>query len=175
MMTMHSGTRRSTLAGAALIGLLLVTPRAHTEEGDKAALAAALSKISTTLENGLQASEKTGKPISAKFEIEDGKLQLSIYTVTADGFTEVVVSPETGNVASSEKITDADDLKAATSQKAAMDKTSTSLLAAVQRVLQQNAGARAVSIYPELKDSQPVAAVTVLGNGQFRTVSEKLS
>jgi len=175
MMTMHSGTRRSTLAGAALIGLLLVTPRAHTEEGDKAALAAALSKISTTLENGLQASEKTGKPISAKFEIEDGKLQLSIYTVTADGFAEVVVSPETGNVASSEKITDADDLKAATSQKAAMDKTSTSLLAAVQRVLQQNAGARAVSIYPELKDSQPVAAVTVLGNGQFRTVSEKLS
>ena len=172
---MHSGTRRSTLAAGALIGLLLVTPRAHTEEGDKAALAAALSKISTTLENGLQASEKTGKPISAKFEIEDGKLQLSIYMVTADGFTEVVVSPETGNVASSEKITDADDLKAATSQKAAMDKTSTSLLAAVQRVLQQNAGARAVSIYPELKDNQPIAAVTVLGNGQFRTVSEKLS
>jgi len=175
MMTMHSGTRRSTLAAAALIGLLLVTPRARTEEGDKAALAAALSKISTTLEKGLQASEKTGKPISAKFEIEDGKLQLSIYTVTADGFAEVVVSPETGNVASSEKITDADDLKAATSQKAAMEKTSTSLLAAVQRVLQQNAGARAVSIYPELKDGQPVAAVTVLGNGQFRTVSEKLS
>jgi hypothetical protein len=35
-------------------------------------------------------------------------------------------------VASSEKITDADDLKAATSQKAAMDKASTSLLATVQ-------------------------------------------
>jgi hypothetical protein len=173
MKAMHSGTRRSTLTAAALISLLLLSPRARTEEGDKAALATALSKISTTLENGLQASEKAGRPISAKFEIEDGKLQLSIYTVAADGFTEVIVTPETGDVASSEKITDADDLKAATSQKAAMDKASTSLLAAIQRVVQQNAGARAVSIYPELKDNEPVAAVTMLGNGQLRTVSEK--
>ena len=175
METMYLATRRVTFATGALMGLLLMTPRTYAEEGDKAALAAALTKTSTTLDNGLRASERTGKPISAKFEIEDGRLQLSIYTVTADGFTEVIVAPETGNVASAEKITDADDLKAATSQKVAMDKAAVSLEAAVQRVLQQNAGTRIVSIFPELKDNQPTAAVTVLDKGQLRTVTEKLS
>jgi hypothetical protein len=34
-----------------------------------------------TLEQGLATSKKNGKPLSAKFEIENGKLQLSIYTV----------------------------------------------------------------------------------------------
>ena len=116
---MRSTTHRLTWAGAIVIGALALMPRAYAEESDKAALAAALAKVATTLEKGLQASEKIGKPISAKFEIEDGKLQLSIYTVAPAGFTEVIVALDSGGVASSEKITDADDLKAASAQNAA--------------------------------------------------------
>jgi hypothetical protein len=166
---------RLTWAGAAVIGVLALMPRASAEETDKAALAAALAKVPTTLEKGLQASEKTGKPISAKFEIEDGKLQLSIYTAAPAGFTEVIVAPDSGAVASSEKITDADDLKAATAQNAAMKKAAASLIAATARAVQQNAGSRAVSIFPELRGGDPVAAVTLLGNGQFTTVMQKLN
>ena len=54
---------------------------ARGEEKDQTALASALQGVPTSLEAGLMTSERQGKPISAKFEIEDGKLQLSVYTV----------------------------------------------------------------------------------------------
>src|SRR5713101_366374 len=100
---------------------------AWAEAGESAALAAAMKDASATLQGGLKASEREGTPISAKFEIEDGKLQLSIYTMKGDAFMheafmEVVADPQTGAIAKAEKITDADDLKAATSQSAAMAK-----------------------------------------------------
>jgi hypothetical protein len=162
--------------GAIAIGLLAIAlPQARAAEADEAALAAALKNVPTTLEQGLKASEKTGKPISAKFEIEDGKLQLSVYTITGDGFTEVVVAPDSGAVMKSEKITDSDDLKVATAQKAAMDKATVPLLAAMQKAVGANAGARAVGIYPELKDGQPVATIALMHNGKLTKVSEKLS
>src|SRR5205809_4578129 len=84
--------------------------------GDPAALAAAMKDATATLQGGLKASEREGTPISAKFEIEDGKLQLSVYTLKGNDFMEVVADPMTGAIANAEKITDADDLKAATSQ-----------------------------------------------------------
>jgi hypothetical protein len=118
-----------TLAIAVLSAVLLVS-RVHAEESDPAALAAAVADVPTTLAKGLQASERAGKPISGKFEIEDGKLQLSVYTMTADGYTEVIVAPDNGNVVTTEKITDSDDLKAATEQKAAMEKATLTLVAA---------------------------------------------
>jgi hypothetical protein len=157
-----------------MTGALVLMPRAHAEESDPAALAAALAKAPATLEQGLRASEKSGRPISAKFEIEDGKLQLSIYTMTADTFSEVVVAPDTGGVIKTEKITDADDLKAATEQKAAMEKASTTLIAATEHALGQNTGSRAVSIFPELQSGHPVASVTLLSNGRLTKVAEKL-
>jgi hypothetical protein len=159
---------------AAMIGTLALVPRAHTEESDPAALAAALAKAPTSLEQGLRAGEKSGKPISAKFEIEDGKLQLSIYTMTADTFSEVVVAPDTGGIIKTEKITEADDLKDATEQKAVMEKASTTLTAAAERAVRQNAGSRAVSIFPELQSGHPVANVTLLTNGRLSKVAEKL-
>ena len=77
------------------------------EGGDEAALAAAMKNASATLQGGLKASEAQGTPISAKFEIEDGKLQLSIYTMKGNDFVEIVADPNTGAIAKAEKITDA--------------------------------------------------------------------
>src|SRR5205823_2189537 len=51
---------------------------AWAEADDPKALAAALKEATATLKGGLKASEPQGTPISAKFEIEDGKLQLSV-------------------------------------------------------------------------------------------------
>jgi hypothetical protein len=71
-------TFRSALLIAA-IGLAMgLSAMARAEGGDPAALAAALKGATATLQSGLKASERDGTPISGKFEIEDGKLQLSV-------------------------------------------------------------------------------------------------
>src|SRR5712691_8386302 len=74
----------------------------------------AASKVS--LEKGLSAAEVTGKPLSAKFEIEDGKLQLSVYTKKGAKYFEVIVNHETGAVSKTEEIKSGGDLKAAQHQ-----------------------------------------------------------
>jgi hypothetical protein len=147
---------------------------AWAEAGDPKALAAALEDATATLQGGLKASESEGTPISAKFEIADGKLQLSVYTMKGDGFTEVVADPKTGTIAEAEKITDADDLKAAAAQKAAMAKAKVPLLVATETAVKANAGSRAVSVYPQLQGSNPVAEVTLLQGTTFKNVTEKL-
>jgi hypothetical protein len=150
------------------------SPSAWAEGGDTAALAAALKDATATLQGGLKASEREGTPISAKFEIEDGKLQLSVYTMKGDGFMEVVADPKTGAIAKAEKITDAEDLKASASQKVAMAKATVSLLAATDTAVKANAGFRAVSIFPELKGGHPTAEVTLVQGTTFKKVMEKL-
>jgi len=146
----------------------------RAEESDSAALAAAMTSTTATLQGGLKASEAQGTPISAKFEIEDGKLQLSIYTMKGSDFMEIVADPTTGAIAKAEKITDADDLKEAASQKAAMAKAKVLLLTATETAVNANAGSRAVSIVPELKNGQATAEVTLLTGNAVKKVTEKL-
>jgi len=147
---------------------------AWAEGGDDAALAAAMKNATATLQGGLKASEGQGTPISAKFEIEDGKLQLSVYTMKGNDFMEVVADPKTGAIAKAEKITDAADLKEAAEQKAAMAKAKLPLLTATETAVKANAGSRAVSVVPELKNGQAMAEVTLLEGTAFKKVTEKL-
>ena len=147
---------------------------AWAEADDPKALAAALKDATATLQGGLKASEPQGTPISAKFEIEDGKLQLSIYTMKGNDFMEVVADPKSGAIAKAEKITDADDLKAATTQKAAMAKAKVPLLAATENAVKANSGFRAVSIFPELKNGQATGEVTLMQGATFKKVIERL-
>ena len=83
-----------------LLGALWVGPAepAMTDK-DKAELATAVSGAKVTLEQGLMASKKNGKPVSAKFEIENGKPQLSVYIVK-DGskYSEVIVDNTSSSV-----------------------------------------------------------------------------
>jgi hypothetical protein len=147
---------------------------ARAEEGNPAALAVAMKNATATLQGGLKASEAQGTPISAKFELEDGKLQLSVYTMKGDGFTEVVADPSTGAIKEAETIKEADDLKEATEQKAAMAKAKVPLLNAAETAVNANAGFRAVSIYPQLQNGNPMAEVTLLQGTTFKKVMEKL-
>lgn len=147
---------------------------ALAEEKDPAALARALQPAKATLEAGLKASEREGKPISAKFEIEGGKLQLSVYTAKGDTFSEAVLDPASGAIVKAEKITDADDLKEAKEQSAAMAKATQSLVTATEAAVKANAGYRAVSAIPEMKAGHPVAEVTLLQGGTFKKVDTKL-
>jgi len=60
-----------------------------------------------TLLGGLKASERERTPISPKFEIDDGSLQLSVYSMNDDTFKEVVADPNTGAIKEAENIKDA--------------------------------------------------------------------
>lgn len=152
----------------------LTAARAADEAKERAVLANALTNVKATLEDGLTLAQVDGTPISAKFEVEDGKLQLSVYTMKGSGFSELVINPNTGKVDKSEPITDQDDLKDATAQKAAMGKAKISLKSAAASALKSNGGYRTVSIFPSLKSGHPVAAVTLLRGNAYKTVSEKL-
>jgi hypothetical protein len=168
-------TTKSLLMIVATFGLLSMTEGGlRAEEGDPAALAAALKTAKVTLLQGLKASERKGKPISAKFEIEHGQLQLSVYTQKGKDFSEVIVDLKTGAVAKAEKISDAGDYKEAAEQSAAMAKAKASLLAAADKAAKANAGSLAVSITPELKDEHPTAEVNLLQGNTFKTVVAKL-
>jgi len=141
---------------------------------EDAAVAKALKGTKVTLQQGLVASQREGTPISGKFEMEHEKLQLSVYTMKGSKFSEVVVDYTTGKVAKVEPITEGEDLTAAQAQRAAMAKAKKGLRAAVDAAVKANAGSRAVSVIPALKDGHPVATVTLAKGDAFTTVSEKL-
>jgi hypothetical protein len=171
---MSSRAVRWVLLFAAIGFCSVGAPPAWAEGSDPAALAAAVNDATATLQNGLKASEREGTPISAKFEIDDGKLQLSIYTMKGDSFMEVVADPKTGAVTEAEKIKEADDLKEATAQKTAMAKAKVPLASAAETAVNANPGSRAVSIYPQLQDGNAIAEVTLLQGMTFKKVAEKL-
>jgi tryptophan synthase beta subunit len=151
------------------IGLMLAAvsgTHVRAAEPSDAALIAEMAKAKVTLQQGLTAAAKQGQPISAKFEVEDGKLQLSVYTAKDGKFSEVIVDYTTGQVAKTEAITEGDDLAAAKSQSAAMAKVKTDLKTAVDKAVSQTTGSKAVGVIPALKDGHAVASVTVL-NGQL--------
>ena len=144
------------------------------EEAEKEALAKDVKGSKVSLEKGLSAGEAQGKPISAKFEIEEGKLQLSVYTVKAGSFYEVIVDHQTGKVAKTEPITGGDDLTAAKAQNEATAKSKTSLRSAVDKALKANQGYRAVSVIPSAEGGHSTAEVTLLKGNDWKTVKEKL-
>lgn len=145
-----------------------------SNDKEHAELAKALKGVKTSLEKGLSVSESQGKPISGKFEVEDGKLQLSVYTMKGDKFSEVIVDYKTGKVAKTEAITGGGNLTAAKAQSGAMAKEKSSLRAATEKAVKANKGFRAVSAMPSLKDGHPVAEITLVKVEEFKTVSEKL-
>jgi len=151
----------------------LVSAQPHDDK-ERAELAKALKEAKISLQQGVTASVKEGGPISAKYEVEEGKLQLSVYTMKGDSFSEVIVDHKTGKVAKAEAITKTDDLKDAKAQSEAMAKATRSLEAAAAEAVKANTGYRAVSAFPALKDGHPVADVTLVKGAEWKTVSLKL-
>ena len=165
---------RSTLFVVLALCVIASLDRATAEENDPAALAKAMPGAKVTLEAGLKASEREGKPISAKFEVEDGKLQLSVYAAKDNDFVEVVLDPATAATLKTEKITDGDDLKDANIQSGSLATATQSLQSSIDATVKANAGFRAVSVVPDLKNGRSVAVVTLLQGTSFKTVTMPL-
>jgi hypothetical protein len=157
-----------TIAGLATSA---VSEGLHAEEHNDPALIKSMADAKITLQQGLTAAAQQGRPISAKFEMEDGKLQLSVYTSKDGTFSEVIVDHETGKIAKTVPITEGEDLAAARSQSAAMAKAKSDLESAVDK---SASGARAISVTPALKGGHASASVIVLKGQQFQTTEQSL-
>ena len=113
----------SLLAVASLTSACLAaSARAQGTGGGDAALAHAVAAAHVSLARGLSDASARGKPISGKYEMEDGKLQLSVYTARGGHYWEVVVDHSTGRIVKAEEIKEGEDLTAAKAQDAAMAK-----------------------------------------------------
>jgi hypothetical protein len=137
------------------------------------ALASALKDVKVSLGEGLKAAEAQGQPISGKFEIEDGKLQLSVYTMKDGKYSEVVIDHQTGKIVNAEPITEKQDLAEARRQAAGIAKAKLSLADAVAKVEKAHPGYRAVSIAAELEGGAN-ADVTLLKGAAMKQVDQKL-
>ena len=169
---------KKTMLAIVLVGFFTISLRhiaVAQSDKENAQLANALSSAKVTLEAGIMASEREGKPISAKFEVEEGKLQLSVYTMKGDKFSEVIVDHQTGRIAKTEAITGGEDLAAAKQQSAAMAQAKSSLRAAAEAAVKANSGFRVVSVMPSLKGGKPMADVTLAKGREFKTVSQNLN
>jgi hypothetical protein len=154
-------------------------PAQPSSAADSAALAQALVAAWLPLESGLVLSSTQGTPISAKYELEDGVLQLSVYTLkpdtsSDDSFLEVIVDFSAGMIARVEPLTDGAELSAAQSQKAAMATAKRSLGAVTADAVKANPGYRAVSAMPGLDSGHPVVEVTPVRGDDWKTVSASL-
>jgi hypothetical protein len=147
---------------------------ADDEDASQEALIKLMDSSKIKLQQGLAASEQQGMPISAKFEVDDGKLQLSVYTAKEGKFFEVLINHVTGKVLKAEPITEGDDLTAAKEQNEAMANAKTSLQAAVDKTMAQSANTRAVSVVPSMKDGHPISSIDVLTYNQVRAIQQPL-
>ncbi len=178
-------TRRKMLlmtGGATVLGLAALVGFADqnaifADDGDDEGQEKLIKLLDTSkinLQQGLAAGEQQGQPISAKFEVDEGKLQLSVYTAKDGKFSEVLVDYMNGKVTKAEPITEGDDLAAAKSQSAAMAKAKTTLKEAVDKAVAQSANARVVSAVPSQKDGRPVVSIAFLDGEQMKTVQQPL-
>jgi hypothetical protein len=139
---------------------------AAMSDKEKSELAPAVAGAKVTLEQGLLTSKKNGKPVSAKFEIENGKPQLSVYTLK-DGskYFEVIVDQVSGEIAKAEPIHVAEAKK----QNDGMFRATRELREAVKEAKRDNPGYNAVAVWSEMKDNHSVATVTLVKDNDWKT------
>ena len=175
--TRHEGgqpMRRTTtsalivyLISAAIPFATLAQPGPVTE---REALARELRHAWLPLESGMTMSRSEGTPISAKYEIDNGTFQLSVYTMRGDKFSEVIVDYSVGTIMKVDVITDSGDLAPAQSQKEIMARATRTLEAATAEVVRANPGYRAVSAMPGLHDGRPVVEIILVNGTDWRTM-----
>jgi hypothetical protein len=169
-----------TIAGVVTLGLLvavsiIAVASREDDDGDEDKASLSMPDDSAiALERGIAASAREGTPISAKYEVEDGKLQLSVYTMKANTFSEVIVDHTSGKIGKVTPITEGEDLVAATSQKDAMTRARRPLAEATTQVVRAHRGQRAISATPRIKDGHPVAEIILASRNGQTTVYEKL-
>jgi hypothetical protein len=157
--------------------------RAEGESKELQAVAQALSKSKHTLAEGIkQAAQGGAVAISAKFELEDGKLSLSVYTAgkglavppEENVLQELSGSPEQEKWApQTEVFKDVPHVARSAEQLALMSLGRKSLAAIIAEVQKTHAGT-IFSIEPAIRNHKPVAVVLIAQKGKVTTVNQPL-
>jgi hypothetical protein len=152
------------------ISVWAIPAGAAMSDKDKAALAPAVTGSKVTLEQGLATSKKNGKPVSAKFEVENGRPQLSVYTIK-DGskYYEVIIDQTSGEIAKAEPITGGEDLTVAKAQNDGMFRATRELREAVKEAKADNPGYNAASVWSEMKDNHSMATILLVKDNDWKT------
>jgi len=183
-------TSRKTLlalgAIAAFLGAGLLERQAAIAEegaGDMTALIQALAKSKQTLVGGMrQAAHGSAAVISAKFEMEDGKLSLSVYTAEKglsvppeeNVLQELSGSPEQDKWAPQvEVFKDVPHVARSAEQLTLVSLGRSSLAAAIAQVQKTHPGT-VFSITPAIKNHKPVAVVLIAQKGKVTKVTQPL-
>src|SRR5256712_3115395 len=169
---------------ALLFGLTALAPMAWAEDStDTQALLEALGKSKLTLLGGVRQAAKGGAvPISAKFELEDGKLSLSVYTAgkglsvppEQNVLQELSGSPEgekwTPNV---EVFKDVAHVARSSAQLTLMALGKSSLADIIGRAQKAQSGT-VFSVTPMIRDRTAVTEVLISDHGKVQKVLQPL-
>jgi hypothetical protein len=166
--------KRRSIMFLVMLSLAIYTVDVALSADNQHTLIKSLISAKVSLQQGLTAAQRHGQPISGKFEVEDGKFQLSVYTANKEQFSEVLVDYNTGKIAKSEPITQNEDLEAAKAQSAVLTKAKITLRAAVDRAVSGSRGFRVVSVTPSLKDGHAIASVVLLKGEEPKSVEQSL-
>jgi hypothetical protein len=174
-----------TALALGIVGAFLIFGQTAVAEegGDMAGLVQALGKSKLTLLGGMrQARHDKAAVISAKFELEDGKLSLSVYTaekglaVPAEEnvLQELSGSPEQDKwTPQTEVFKDVPHVARSAEQLTLMALAHKSLPAIVAEVQKEKA-VRVFSISPAVRNHRPVVVVLVVEKGKVRTLTRPL-
>ena len=182
-------TSRETFVGRTLpvvcvLMLAAATPMAvAADSSGSQQLIQALSRTKHTLMDGVrQASASNGAPISAKFELEDGKLSLSIYTagkgisVPAEQnvLQELAGSPEQEKwTPEVEVFKDTPHIARSSEQLTIISLGKASLSDLIARAQKAHPGT-VFSITPVIRNHKPAVEVLVVEKGKVKTVLQPL-
>jgi hypothetical protein len=165
-----------TLAAVLTAGVIgtTVSVVSFANESSGSAVAKFLPTARVSLQEGLRAAEAQGQPISGKFKVDEGHLQLCVYTAKDGKFSQVLVDQSTGKVTKSDEISASGELAEAQRQLEVYSKSKISLRAAVSQAELAYPGYQAVSVTPTLSNGRPVAVVSLLQGTQTRAIAEPL-
>lgn len=170
--------KKSLVIGMVAAGILAFSgPLASADEytKDLPAVTKALAGATLTLDQGIKAAEREGKPLSAQYEIDEGHFQLSVFTNKGSDLLEVIVDYKTGAIKTAEKLTDPDDIKDAKKQVQAMAKATVSLDQAVAEATKANPGYTAVQVIPHLYGDKVEAGIILVKGDDVKKVTQKLN
>jgi hypothetical protein len=96
-----------------------------------AAVVRKLPQARVSLDQALKTSEREGSPISAEYDVEDGDLQISVYTKQDEQFSEIIIDPKSGSIKSAKPLSNPKEINEAQAQSAALSKAKLPLMAAL--------------------------------------------
>ena len=182
-MNFLSMARLSTMLAATMC-LSAAIPDVRAEDSrDTQALLEALGKTKLTLADGVrQAAKAGGVPISAKFEMEEGKLSLSVYTAQKglsvapekNVLQELSGSPEEQKWAPKvEVFNDVPHVARSSEQLTLMALGNTSLVNTIARAQKGQPGT-VFSVTPAIRNHKPVVEILLAEKGKVKKIIQPL-